>query len=54
MQTGVNSSYMPKKVSLLTAVKAEYDYEADISDGDVTNREAHFKIEIGIQGREKW
>jgi len=41
--------YKPrKKVSLLTGVKAEYDYESDISDGDVTNREVYFKIEAGI------
>jgi hypothetical protein len=39
--------YRPsKKVSLLTGVKAEYDYKLDISDGDVTKREAYFKIEV--------
>ena len=41
--------YKPsKKVSLLTGVKAEYDYESDIGDGDVTNREVYFKIEAAI------
>jgi hypothetical protein len=41
--------YRPsKKVSLLTGVKAEYGYESDISDGDVTNREVYFKIEAAI------
>jgi hypothetical protein len=44
--------YRPgKKVSLLKGVKAEYDYKSDINDGDVTNREAYFKIEVGIQVR---
>ena len=36
--------YRPsKKVSLLTGVKAEYDYKLDISDDDVTKREAYLK-----------
>jgi hypothetical protein len=44
--------YKPsKKVSLLTGVKAEYDYKSDISDSDVSKREAYFKIEVGIQVR---
>jgi hypothetical protein len=44
--------YRPsKKVSLLTGVKAEYDYKSDISDSDVSKREAYFKIEVGIQVR---
>lgn len=37
-----------KNVSVLTGVKAEYDYKSDIDDGDVTKREVYLKIEAGI------
>jgi hypothetical protein len=32
----------------LTGLKAEYDYESDISAGDVTRREVYFEIEAAI------
>jgi hypothetical protein len=35
-----------KKASLLTGVKTECDYKLDISDSDVTKREAYCKVEV--------
>ena len=41
--------YKPnRKLSLLTGFKAGYDYESDIGEGDITNREVYFKLEVGI------
>ena len=38
--------YKPnKKLSILSGIKAEYNFESDINDGDVTNRQVYTKIE---------
>jgi len=38
--------YKPnKKLSILSGIKVEYDYESDIGDGDITRREIYAKIE---------
>jgi len=38
--------YKPnKKLSILSGIKAEYDYKSDIDDGDITIREIYTKIE---------
>ena len=41
--------YRPsKKLRLLTGAKAEYEFESDVDDGDIVNREIYFKVEAGF------